>query len=181
MQVGIVFDEIWAWELAGYDPQCAPQCSAPAARMGLIPCHLSRHAPLCQSAAVLKQEECMRRDYWSVVPDDYVSRLHFYNTGFDVNTSHAAHPINIIRAIHKPGDVVIVKLDIDNSELELSVIREIEENPSLARMISEMFFEMHYDHREMAEFGLDNGRTLSDVVARFKALRKAGLILHYWP
>ena len=95
------------------------------------------------SGVVLERVGCMRRQYWSVVPDEYVSRLHFYNTGFDTNTSHAAHPMNIIRAIFKPGDVVIIKLDIDNSELELSVIKEIEDNPVLIRMITEMYFEMH--------------------------------------
>ena len=124
----------------------------------------------------------MRRTYWSRVPDDYVGRLHFYNTGFDTNTSHAAHPMNMIRAIYKPGDVVIIKLDIDNAELELSVMKEIEDNPDLLRMITEMYFEAHYDHSDMAgDFGLSNGMTLTDVTARFKALRRAGLILHYWP
>ena len=123
----------------------------------------------------------MRRQYWPLVPDEYVSRLHFYNTGFDSNTSHAAHPMNIIRALYNPGDVIVLKLDIGPSELELSVIKEIEDSPVLIRMITEMYLSMKYDHSDVVEvFGSNNSRTLTDVTARFKALRRAGLILHYW-
>ena len=122
-----------------------------------------------------------RRQYWPLVPDEYVSRLHFYNMGFDSNTSHAAHPINIIRAIYNPGDVIILKLDVDQSELERSVIKEIEDSPVLIRMITEMYLNMKYDHTDVEEvFGLNNSRTLTDVTASFKTLRRAGLILHYW-
>ena len=131
--------------------------------------------------ASLKRAQCMRRQYWPLVPDEYVSRLHFYNTGFDSNTSHAAHPMNIIRAIHNPGDVIVLKLDIDHSELELSIIKEIEDSPVLIRMITEMYLNMKYDHGDMDEvFGLNNSRTLTEVTARFKTLRRAGLILHFW-
>ena len=129
----------------------------------------------------LKRKHGMRRQYWPLVPDEYVSRLHFYNVGFDSDTTRAAHPINIIRAIYKPGDVIILKMDVNQSELERSVIKELEDNPVLVRMITEMYLSMKYDHTDLEEvFGLDNSRTLTDVIASFKTLRRAGLILHYW-
>ena len=129
----------------------------------------------------LKRKHGMRRQYWPLVPDEYVSRLHFYNVGFDSDTTRAAHPINIIRAIYNPGDVIILKMDVNQSELERSVIKELEDNPVLVRMITEMYLCMKYDHTDLEEvFGLDNSRTLTDVIASFKTLRRAGLILHYW-
>lgn len=183
MQAGIVFDEIWAWEVASLHPQYDPHCCTRA----LPALHVSTSRSCDGRYFVVrhflkrKQTHGMRRQYWPLVPDEYVSRLHFYNMGFDSNTSHAAHPINIIRAIYNPGDVIILKLDVDQSELERSVIKEIEDSPVLIRMITEMYLNMKYDHTDVEEvFGLNNSRTLTDVTASFKTLRRAGLILHYW-
>ena len=72
--------------------------------------------------------------------------MHFYNTAFSADIRNASHPLNIMRSIYKPGDMFIVKLDIDNAPLELSVIEAIESDSSLLHMIAEMYFEMHYDH-----------------------------------
>ena len=80
------------------------------------------------------------------MPDVFKGRVHFYNTAFVADISNASHPLNIMRSLYKPGDMFVVKLDIDNAPLELSVIEAIEKDSSLIHMIAEMFFEMHYDH-----------------------------------
>ena len=90
---------------------------------------------------------CLCREYWATVPDDYKGRLHFFNTAFDGNLSSASNPLNIIRGLYRPGDMVVMKLDIDNAPLELSVIEAIENDPHGVHMIYELFFEMHYDHK----------------------------------
>ena len=88
----------------------------------------------------------MCRDYWARVPDEYKGRVHFYNTAFVANVSSPSHPLNIMRGVYKPGDMVVVKLDIDNAPLEILLIEEIENDATLVDMIAELFFEMHYDH-----------------------------------
>lgn len=40
----------------------------------------------------------------------------------------------------------VIKLDIDNSKLELALIYQIENDPQLPVLISDIMFEMHYDH-----------------------------------
>ncbi len=86
------------------------------------------------------------RDYWAKVPDQYKGRVHFYNTAYVANKTSASHPLNIMRGIYKSGDMIVVKLDIDNAPLEISIIEDIENDPALVDMIAEMYFEMHYDH-----------------------------------
>ena len=86
------------------------------------------------------------RDYWGKVPDDFWGRVHFYNTAFSRDIRNASHPLNIMRSLYKPGDLVVLKLDIDNAPLELNVLEAIENDSFLLHMIFEMFFEMHYDH-----------------------------------
>jgi hypothetical protein len=149
------------------------------------------------------------RDYWAKVPDQYKGRVHFYNTAYVANKTSASHPLNIMRGIYKSGDMIVVKLDIDNAPLEISIIEDIENDPALVDMIAEMYFEMHYDHvgarpfaaelfvgayvariyytvsRRRSDiagaFGFGNGHTINDVQTRFAALRKLGLHIHYWP
>ena len=80
------------------------------------------------------------------------------------------------------GDFIAIKLDVDNPVLENAIMAEIDADPGLITAIGEMFYEMHYDHPEMAvHFGTNNGHTLEDVTATFGRLRAKGLLLHYWP
>ena len=58
----------------------------------------------------------------------------------------ALHPPNIIRSICEPGDLIVVKLDIDNGPLETAIMGEVGSDPDLHRCISKIFYEQHYDH-----------------------------------
>jgi hypothetical protein len=78
----------------------------------------------------------------------------------------------------------VLKLDIDESRLELGMVQRILEDPVLSTMIGEMMFEMHYRSPHVNQwFGgmevLD--KEWIDVLALFTALRRKGLRLHYWP
>ena len=72
--------------------------------------------------------------------------MHFYNTPITDNFTEASHPLNIIRSVCKPGDFIVVKLDIDNGPLETAIMQEIRTDQILRYCISEMFYEQHYDH-----------------------------------
>ena len=117
--------------------------------------HTSQRAPTPWAAlrrctvvmAGLPLRDAVRcRDYWAKVPDHYKGRMHFYNTAYVANKTSASHPLNIMRGIYKSGDMIVVKLDIDNAPLEISIIEDIENDPALVDMNAEMYFEMHYDH-----------------------------------
>lgn len=50
-----------------------------------------------------------------------------------------------VAEIYRPGDFVVIKLDIDNVPLETQFMNMIEDNYSLVHMIAEMFFEEHFN------------------------------------
>ena len=50
-----------------------------------------------------KPGACMCRDYWASVPAVYRPRMHFYNTPITPDFADASHPLNIIRAMYRPG------------------------------------------------------------------------------
>lgn len=124
--------------------------------------------------------------YWDEVPTDIKSKLHLYNVPVSSNSKDGDNPLNIIRSKAQPGDFVALKLDIDNSPIELSFIDQIEKDAKLKERISEMMFEMHYNSPVIwdeffvyAGSGFD--KTWQQVFEQFESLRKSGLRIHYWP
>lgn len=142
-ELGVQFDEIWAYELKQMD---------------------------------LNQ-------YWASVPADAKLRLHFLNEGIQADPTSAEHPIHLIRQRVRPGDFLVIKLDIDAAEVELPFMRSIAADAELRGLIGELHFEMHYTHRDMQHFFAQTGGnvTMNDVLAMFGDLRQKGLRLHYWP
>jgi hypothetical protein len=77
----------------------------------------------------------------------------------------------------------VLKLDIDNSQLEMEFIKSIKKDQRLLGSISEIMFEMHYNSPHVNQwFGESGGKThWIDVLELFYGLRKRGLRIHYWP
>ncbi|KAL4854373.1 hypothetical protein ACK3TF_004889 [Chlorella vulgaris] len=121
------------------------------------------------------------REYWAEVPANIKPILHLYNVGIEGNTTHEEHPIHILKQHAQPGDFVVVKLDIDHVVFEMAFMQEVVNSRQLRSLISEMMFEMHYSHKDMAPwFGSPNS-TYQNVLELFHSLRQTGLRLHYWP
>lgn len=106
--------------------------------------------------------------WWEDIPPALRGRVTFFNvgvapepwhTGGDDNSSAPEMPrphrsnssdggsvsfIDVLRSTAHQDDLVVVKLDIDNSPIELSIVHEILENPSVTSLIDELFFEFHF-------------------------------------
>lgn len=77
----------------------------------------------------------------------------------------------------------VLKLDIDNSEVEMQFMKHIIDSPVLVAMLSEMMFEMHYNSQNVNQWFATTGGTTqwAEVFTMFASLRQRGLALHYWP
>ncbi len=115
--------------------------------------------------------------YWRSVPEEYVPRLHFYNTYASDQLVPSA-PLEIIRTHFKQGDFIVVKLDIDNEILENSIMKQV---LGLKHMIGELFFEKHFDAPEMHPYFGELNTSFTDTLNVFHEFRSAGVRLHYWP
>lgn len=122
-------------------------------------------------------EQTNSHQYWQSVPDSYVSRLHFYNT-FASDQRSLSSPIGIIERQFRSGDFVVIKLDIDNENLENNIMNEI---MNIRHMVGELFFEKHFDAVEMHPYFGALNITYSETLAMFNDFRNAGVRLHYWP
>lgn len=75
----------------------------------------------------------------------------------------------------------VIKLDIDNSDLEMSIMEEVRRDAELKRIIGEMMFEMHYDSRDMQRYFGSPNMSYIKTLETFRSYREMGIPLHYWP
>jgi hypothetical protein len=122
-------------------------------------------------------------DYWETVPTDVAPRLHFINVPVSAEAGASMNPLTWIRAIYRPGDFIVFKLDIDNDEVEGALLSQIAGSPDLIGMVAEVFYEKHYREPAMAGYlGFDeHAGAYVDAVELLGDLRAKGLRIHYWP
>ncbi len=66
--------------------------------------------------------------------------------------------------------------------IEQQIMVGLEVFPELKRMISEFYFEWHFDAPEMrGAFGKGLNSTTVDCARAMRRLRDEGLRIHYWP
>lgn len=116
-------------------------------------------------------------DYWKSVPEEYVSKLHFYNT-YASDEAGPASPLGILHKTFQQGDFVVIKLDIDTEVLENKIMQQLKH---VHHMIGEIFFEKHFDAVEMRPYFGSLNTNYSDTLQMFNEYRKLGIRLHYWP
>jgi hypothetical protein len=109
--------------------------------------------------------------------------LHFYNVGIDAGVGQKHNPLTQIRARCRPKDIVIFKLDIDNS-MEMKVVQQLLASPDLLELVDEFYFEHHVKNDLMRMHGLggnDKSANLKTWYDMVLPARRKGLHMHFWP
>lgn len=121
------------------------------------------------------------RAYWSHVPIHMRAMLHFYNIGVEREPSTTS-VLAMLRAAARPEDFVVLKVDIDNNPIELSIVEAIAASPTLAALVDELFFEFHFEFDGL-NFGWRDsgiGHTVDHAVHLMYRLRSLGIRAHFW-
>ena len=125
--------------------------------------------------------------WWRGMPQHLRARVTFFNIGVEQEPSNnrSASLIHLLRETATPEDFVAIKLDIDHPSIELSIVRQIANDPSLAQLVDEIFCEYHFqfDHRTFLDFlwsGLTGAETVDDALSLMHKLRKRGVRAHFW-
>ena len=82
------------------------------------------------------------------------------------------NPLRVIKALCAPEDFVVLKLDIDNVDLEQALLSQLLADPELQGLIDEMYYEWN-----PTEAGWSS---MSQAYKMFHALRSAGMRAHGW-
>ena len=81
-------------------------------------------------------------NFWETVPVAWKPYYHFFDTAVTSSLSSENSPLRFILDLATEDDFVSFKLDIDHGPTEIPIAQEILENPELALLIDEFFFEV---------------------------------------
>ena len=115
------------------------------------------------------------------VPTAVMPHYQFYNVKINAEVGGKYNPLTHIKGIAKPRDFVSVKLDVDNSEIEFSLIEQILSDPLTYSLIDEFFFEHHSNVKEFQWAWKEQVRgSMADGYKFFRRMRELGIRAHSW-
>lgn len=121
---------------------------------------------------------------FAAVPPELLPHYIYFNQGVEKAADGKWNPWRILKGMGvTTDDYVVVKLDIDNSEIENELISQILTTPALQGLIDELFFEHHVNTKPMLGYwGTGNSPILmKDSYRNFTELRTKGVRMHSWP
>eukprot|EP00878_Enallax_costatus_P028982 GHUV01031353.1.p1 GENE.GHUV01031353.1~~GHUV01031353.1.p1 ORF type:complete len:202 (+),score=49.14 GHUV01031353.1:419-1024(+) len=117
------------------------------------------------------------------LPLPLLHKYQYFNMPATANMSLPSHPLNVIKDIAQPGDFVVLKLDIDNSAVEMSILNAFLQDYEAFSLVDEFFFEHHVKFGPMLQHWrktVDPKASLSDSYQLFLKLRQRGWRAHSW-
>jgi hypothetical protein len=121
-------------------------------------------------------------DVWANIPSHIKPIYHWYNIPVSSMVGHPDNALEYIKAIAKPDDYVLLKIDIDNSPVEEALIHQLLDSKELLGLVDELYFEHHVNTAPMHKYwGTANSLvTLEDTYTIFTRLRNSGILAHSW-
>jgi hypothetical protein len=124
-------------------------------------------------------------DVFAQIPGDVRAIYHWFNIPADPTPGADGNPFTILKQVARPEDFVIIKIDIDNSKVELPFINQILTDKSISSLIDELYFEHHFNMEPMVHngwwtSGTESGQTMVDSAKLFLGLRNLGIRAHVW-
>ena len=129
-------------------------------------------------------------DFFAQIPRDQLPKYQFYNTPISANPKDVMYPWKFLKDLAAEFDYVVVKLDVRDYEIEMSLLKNLMLDEELMSFIDEMFYEFHIRLSPMpdAEVQADlepeyvkSKISLADVYDMFLKFRRAGMRMHGWP
>lgn len=117
---------------------------------------------------------------WELIPARLKPIYHWYNIPVSPEKGHPDNVVEYIRRIACPEDFVLVKLDIDATDVEEALVEQMLSD--LTGLIDEFYFEHHVHTRPMFPYWgqLSEARKLADTYRIFSTFRKRGVVAHAW-
>lgn len=118
------------------------------------------------------------------IPEKYLKSYHWFNVGVDSTEGHKMNPLHSILKQFDEDDLIVVKLDIDTSSVEVPLARQLLEDPEgiYSRLVDQFYFEHHVHLNELARpWGRTMSGSIKDSLELFHGLRRKGIPAHFWP
>lgn len=123
--------------------------------------------------------------YEELLPRKYFAAYHWINVGVSPEEGGKMNPLDSILQKFSKDDLIVVKLDIDTSWIEVPLAKQLLEggpNGTYHELVDHFYFEHHVHLGELARaWGRIMEGTIKESLELFHGLRKRGIAAHYWP
>jgi hypothetical protein len=124
-------------------------------------------------------------DVYDKVPDHMFPAYHWINLGVSADPDSRLNPLRQLLlqddARITEDDLVIVKLDIDTSSIEVPMARQMLNDAKLCSTIDHLFFEHHVMLKELAPAWKNSMEgSARQSMQLFSDFRKRGIVSHFW-
>ena len=123
-------------------------------------------------------------EWWGDLPAAIREKVRFYHDFVGEGDDGAPRPPNSflgVLAAAKPDDFVAVKVDIDTPAAELAIVQALAEDPQLASLVDELYFEYHF-YFDGLDFGWRDhvSGDVDTAIGLMHRLRALGVRAHFW-
>jgi hypothetical protein len=121
------------------------------------------------------------QDIFRDIPKKLLHKISYYNVPVEKDPNGLHNPIRVLKEAATIGDYVVVKLDIDNGPIEMSLMKQLMADDAAIKLVDELFFEQHTSGSPMIQYW--GGSVIGDIVESyelFSQLRKRGIRAHSW-
>ena len=119
---------------------------------------------------------------YELVPDSLLASWHWINVGVDPIPGAKMNPFTMLTSKYTPNDFIVIKLDVDNHNVEVPLFYQLMEDPTLLKIVDQFYFEHHVHQKELVSNwrGTMHG-SVKDSLQMMYELRRKGVASHYWP
>jgi hypothetical protein len=117
------------------------------------------------------------------LPKELLHKYQYFNIPAITDITQASHPVRMLKQIARPGDFVALKLDIDHSGAETSILQALLADSEAAALVDEFYFEYHVNFTPMLPWwgaSVDKEKGLAEAFKLFYELRQRGWRAHSW-
>ena len=123
------------------------------------------------------------KEVWELIPGRLKPVYHWYNIPVNPVPGNTDNPLEYIKRTAVKEDYVILKIDIDNSDIEEELIQQLLVSNELLDLVDDFFFEHHVDTKPMYPYwghGSRLNKTLKHAYQVLTTLRNVGVLAHAW-
>lgn len=118
---------------------------------------------------------------FSLIPEQYLPAYHWINVGVNATVGSYLNPFTTILQKFTPDDLIIVKLDIDTSWLELPLAKQLLDDEKLHNLVDQFYFEHHVFMKELGHIWTSSrSGSIKESLQLFTGLRQQGVASHSW-
>jgi hypothetical protein len=127
----------------------------------------------------VKPEEAEK--VYQKLPPHLLAAYHWINVGVSSDPDSNLNPLKLILENFREDDLIVVKLDIDTSAIEVPLALQLLKDDRYSKLIDQFYFEHHVRNDELAKDWRHSMKgTVKESLDLFAGLREKGIPAHSW-